>query len=259
MYCTKCGNKVLENSKFCSTCGNSLNSPIYNNLKRDNDVDSKTFTKGNDLSVASLILGASSLMFSSFAPLTLIVAIIGLILGIVSKNKKVEKKVAIILNIVGIVLGLFITFIWILFFIGVSSDIDDAFDDKVPIREQNVFGVWDCEKEAYSAFGEKSSTVSLYLNKNLTFKWQNYSDELSDYYYGEYSYSMLSRRNDDEAYYLLQFDGKGYDKKDTLSDEIFNKKYTLVIDFEDQEASLKNLDSSERYICSYKMGTVSEL
>ena len=44
MYCTECGNKVLENSKFCSTCGNSLNSPIYNNLKRDNDVDSKTFT-----------------------------------------------------------------------------------------------------------------------------------------------------------------------------------------------------------------------
>lgn len=253
MYCSNCGNKILGSDKFCSTCGFGLDRQRLNNDNNINNVSNKT----NGLALASLIIGAASLMFVSFAPITLIAAIIGLILGIACKNKCTEKKVGIILNIIGIVLGFFITLIWILFFIGVASDIEDDIDDKVPVIDQNVFGVWDCTKETYGDFNEKYYIISLYLNKDLTFKWQNYNNELSDYYYGEYSYSVLSRRNNDYGYFLLQFIGMSHDKNDKPLGESFNKSYTLDIDFEEEEAVLKRVDSNEKYICSYKIGSVS--
>lgn len=103
MYCVKCGNKLVGNENYCISCGNLINYSVNEqvNVKKNGD---KTI---------SIVLGifgiVGSLMFI-FAPISLILSIVGLVYGI-KVNKRVGNVLGIVLNIISLFLSLIISLI----------------------------------------------------------------------------------------------------------------------------------------------------
>lgn len=89
MKCKYCNSDIEDGAKFCPSCGKSVDGPRIN----------------NGLAVASLVLGIISLI-GGFA--TIIIPIIGLVLGLSHKEKCSEKTLGVTLNAVGLVLGLLV-------------------------------------------------------------------------------------------------------------------------------------------------------
>ncbi len=106
MYCDRCGNRLMESEKYCPNCGNEIQDNVKDVLV-NNDNNKSTGGIRN----ASIILGGLSFageIFWMFAPVSLILSIIGLTLAIKS-NKTNNNKVGIILNAVGLFLSLVTT------------------------------------------------------------------------------------------------------------------------------------------------------
>ena len=104
MFCSSCGHKIDNDIRFCPNCGqkvseNNINTSYENNI--DKSIEGKR--------TASIVLGILSLVgvfIMIFAPISFILAIIGLILAI-RANKVVKNTVGIVLNAI----GLFLSFI----------------------------------------------------------------------------------------------------------------------------------------------------
>lgn len=146
MYCSKCGAKNDPNVKFCSYCGSSIvdnnqqNNTTVNtnvnvqpvnqnnvNVQPVNQTQSSPTTNVNKPKQTSvgMIVGIVSLVLGFFLSVFIVpVALVGLIISIVEKNKK-GKAVGIVLNILAIILP--ILFMVLLFI--VSSSIFDKVND----------------------------------------------------------------------------------------------------------------------------------
>ena len=108
-YCTNCGNKLEKGNVYCSECGNKLENVVEENKTMVNEQ--------NGMKAASVVLGILGIVGASlviFSPISLILSIIGLILGIVA-TKKGRNVSGIVLNIVGLVLSSIILFAIIIF------------------------------------------------------------------------------------------------------------------------------------------------
>ena len=98
MYCSKCGQKFNKEDKYCINCGN----PRENTANVT--INSVTDKSAKNKRTASIILGIISIVgvfFIYTSPISLILAIIGLVIG-VKANKKVKNIAGIILNALGI-------------------------------------------------------------------------------------------------------------------------------------------------------------
>ena len=101
MYCSNCGAKFNEEENYCANCGKLIN-------------EHKPITIGNNnegARSASIVLGILSLVgifIFIFAPISLILSIIGLILAI--KSSKTYKNTAgIVINAISLFLSCIIT------------------------------------------------------------------------------------------------------------------------------------------------------
>ena len=104
MFCSSCGNKIDNDIRFCPNCGHKINDININN-SYVSDIDKSIEGKRT----ASIVLGILSLVgifIMIFAPISFILAIIGLILAI-RVNKVVKNTAGIVLNAI----GLFLSFI----------------------------------------------------------------------------------------------------------------------------------------------------
>ena len=133
MYCHKCGANMLETDKYCSNCGEKVldNRPIGINNSTEN------------FRTASIVLGGLALggvVLLIFAPISLILAIIGLILAIKS-NRNAKNTVGIVLNGISLFFAFILTAIFILFVNIVISVINenDYFPEFENIIENNRF------------------------------------------------------------------------------------------------------------------------
>ena len=111
MYCSNCGNRLMGYEKYCSNCGHiideSNNNFNYNVNNNNNDNYKSTEGSRN----TSIILGGISLggvILGIFAPISLILSIIGLILAIKS-NKNSKNTIGIILNAISLFISFIIT------------------------------------------------------------------------------------------------------------------------------------------------------
>lgn len=123
MYCEKCGSKLKEGDKFCTSCGNQL-SPINNNSKVERTIKPKenVSVRSDGGAVVSLVFAIicevipiiTSLMLISHVYFTstlsivitvilLILSMVGLIVGINSKTKTGVRLAGIIMNAVCLV------------------------------------------------------------------------------------------------------------------------------------------------------------
>lgn len=111
MYCSNCGNKN-DGGTFCVKCGSRIEY-VNNNVNNNNNR-----SESNGLSVASIVLGVIGLILCFtfiLSPISLIITIIGLILGIFA-SKKVKNIIGIVLNSIGLFISLVMLFLMVLIF-----------------------------------------------------------------------------------------------------------------------------------------------
>ena len=151
MYCSNCGTKNEENSKFCTNCGKELKKVEEKKKTKKEEIKEQINitdigTKVNNKPVvstppkdsngiASIVLGVISL-FIPFIP----IPIVGLILGI-KTNDKGSKAAGIILNAIGIVISLFAILVFALIIIfavvdGTSNPIESIIEPTPVIEDQ---------------------------------------------------------------------------------------------------------------------------
>ena len=107
MYCSNCASKLTGSEKYCPNCGNKIN----DNIKK------QEYHSTEGIRTASIILGiiaAGGLSMLLFAPISLILSIIGLILAIKSSHNS-KNLAGIIINsislFISLIITLFITFV----------------------------------------------------------------------------------------------------------------------------------------------------
>ena len=103
MFCENCGTRLASDEKYCPNCGNEI--------KKNNIVTSQSKTESNGKKTASIVLGIISLagiFFVVFSPISLILSLIGLIIGI-KAHKETSNVAGIVLNAIGLFISVIIT------------------------------------------------------------------------------------------------------------------------------------------------------
>lgn len=111
MICQNCGSQIPDNAQVCSNCGAFTNAPAqpYYNAQT---------VPGKGLAIASLVLGIISLFLFPIVTGTL-----GIILGVVAKNKGCSSGLA----TGGIVCGIIGVAFWLIMLIFVGSTLSVLF------------------------------------------------------------------------------------------------------------------------------------
>ena len=123
MNCSKCGAKLKDGEKFCSSCGEQVVSQ-----SASNDVLSQSSNTNTDgKATASLVLGIVSFVVPCVGFIT---SIVGLILGIASKKKSGMRTAGIVLNAVSLVFIVLGTILLIIFGVLGSSTIEKSIEDE---------------------------------------------------------------------------------------------------------------------------------
>ena len=143
MYCPNCGAKNDKNSKFCSSCGTTLEEKKETKKEEVKSTDTSITIDNRPVQIvqperdgkgiASIILGSISIFFQ-FLP----IPIIGLVLGLKTKDKS-TKTPGIVLNAIGLFLSIVVTIIIVFSIIAITiavdnGDFDD--DDDYPVIEE---------------------------------------------------------------------------------------------------------------------------
>ena len=130
MYCSNCGNKLMGSEKYCPNCGNNTEGNTQEIISNEGSQS----TGGKSSSIVLGILGIIGSILVIFSPISFLLSLIGLIIGI-KTNKYLNNKVGIILNAIGLFLSLvsliiFSLFIYLLFNVSTYRDYD--FWDNIP-------------------------------------------------------------------------------------------------------------------------------
>ena len=125
MNCSKCGAKLKEGEKFCSSCGEQVVS--QNNSQNTSNAVSSQNSNTDGKATASLVLGIVSFVVPCVGFIT---SIVGLILGIASKKKSGMRTAGIVLNAVSLVFIVLGTILLIIFGVLGSSTIEKSIEDE---------------------------------------------------------------------------------------------------------------------------------
>lgn len=164
MKCKYCNSDIKEDTKFCPSCGRSVS-------------DIKV---SNTLAIASLVLGVLSII-GGFT--TLIIPIVGLILGLCQKEKCTERTIGITLNSIGIVLALLLGGVVVSLFSIFNNIVKNGnFDD---IRKKYNIDYIEKYEDLYGKWESKNDKEKIIeLNINNTFSYIN-KDEISGIFTAE--------------------------------------------------------------------------
>ena len=129
MYCSKCGNQVTEQVKFCGSCGNAIqrgqlaketkaasSPPISPTPTQPTNTDQVhgTPAESNGLATAALVLGILSALFFEFVfvPIAALVVSAFALSKSTSLANKGQKKTGKGKSVAGLILGGVYLFVW---------------------------------------------------------------------------------------------------------------------------------------------------
>lgn len=163
----------------------------------------------------------------------------GLILGIVNKNKCGKKTAGILLNIFSMIIVIVILLLFILF----SADGELSNDS---INNNYVSGVWNCK-----SFNSGSYIVTMKLNEDSSFVWNKYGDEINNHVYGHYTWIDEKKTNNSGSYkyYMIDLVGEEFVSGGLLQDEPYRSQYDMGINEAAGEAILMNVSTYNMYYC----------
>lgn len=112
-YCSRCGEKVDENAKFCQSCGCSLENHNTDNNNTDNNTNNENKNPSFNLNISKDSINLLLLILGVFVP------IVGLVLYIVYKDSDPEKaKSAGKGAIIGVLISVGLSILTVLFTFG---------------------------------------------------------------------------------------------------------------------------------------------
>ena len=126
MYCDKCGNRLMGYEKYCPNCGNNVGDKEEVKVVNDNENRSTESNRSTSIVLGGLSLGG--VFLGIFAPISLILSIVGLVLAIRS-NKNSKNTIGIVLNGIGLFLSFIITGFIILVIYFVVNTSNGVIDD----------------------------------------------------------------------------------------------------------------------------------
>ena len=255
-YCSKCGEENNFEARFCKSCGNSFDEII-------NEVDNNK----ESLGTASIIIGIIALVFALLCfilfPifLTIPLALVGLVLGIINKVKKGKKFAGIILNAVAIFVSIiFFILGFMIFAIQITTPGNSLYNFfnklyNVVERETSnnyVEGKYNC-KSFDGTVSNGSYIVRFELNKNHTFIWGKYGDVKNNYVKGTYNFTDLHKINNsgDYKYYNIKLNGEEYYNEGKKQDEKYTSEYEFGITGVNtkKQGILMNVKTYNMYYC----------
>lgn len=141
MYCKNCSYRLVGTERYCPNCGDKVNFS-YDEINNKSDESNKSTESIRSSSITLGIISLVGVFLGVFAPVSLILSVIGLVFAIKS-SKKVTNTAGIILNAISLFLSLIITaFIaLVIYFIAVEAgSIPDNFNDYIPdsVIERNI-------------------------------------------------------------------------------------------------------------------------
>ena len=209
MYCKNCGNKCNEGEKYCTVCGNPIESNIQNtnNSKNQNDYP--------------IIFGILACILFAVPLVSVPLAIISIVTGINQRKEEKNATIGIILGIISILLSIIIIIGIILLVTFAVNKVDNVIDDFQindildEYRNQEIIDNFDIKGHSWKA----DDNSMLYLNNDNTYIWyQNDQDHEDNYYEGKFK-----EYNGKEAIQYIATYLKEYGITEEEQEKIFEK------------------------------------
>ena len=232
MYCSKCGGNLDKEDKFCTKCGNEINTDkVYNEYNDNTNTDS-----------LSIVLGVFSLLMFWFPLIGIIFGICAIVSAKRYRNDNNKNSGGLVLGVIGLILSILATVVIILlivlfsFFITSPNNLENKLEEYIDRFDRNFDFDKDKYDSSFSLVGNvwRSSDGSfLYLNEDNSYYWyMNDNEHNNNYFSGTYSvYNGLDAVN----YIVKNFSDYNfnYDKQMDLFGEgkySLNNYYLLVLD-----------------------------
>ena len=210
-YCDSCGNEIKKDELYCSKCGTKITKETKKTALKESKkkVESKEVLPSEDTRnnvskedhAGSLTLGIISIILAfTFigAPIALVLSIIGLILVAKTKTKSGMRTGSLVVNIIGIVLGFFITCLLIFGLVlafklpdynynydNIEEKVDSYLEDTIEKPSlDSIKGTWNCT-EVSKALNPGYSAI-LKLEEDSTFIFGKANDLENNYVKGAY-------------------------------------------------------------------------
>lgn len=247
MFCTKCGKKLDDKDSFCTNCGQSRDINNNVNTMQANNIQKKDSPSG--VVIAALIIGIISIVLSFLiGPLVIPLSIVGLLLGIINKDKGAVKITSIILNCISAVIGIFILIFFgsfLLMSLFALNKVTDELDNDIPVS-----GFWDCK----SFDGETPSDdyiLTFDLDNDYDFIVYKYDDIDNNYASGKYTYKDLHKTSQtgDLKYYSIKLKSEELVENGIDNPKQFSSEFEIGINEENDEAVFVNTETYNMYYC----------
>ena len=242
-FCENCGKEIGNLDKHCSHCGKKVN---------NESVPVKKSSNMEGLGTASMVIGIISLVFSFIINIFIFpVAVIGLILGIISKAHKGKRISGIVLNIIAIVFSILVFIFWICL-INYVVDKDYSHDSHIETIHDSVLsfdyaGIWNCK-----SILSNDNEIKLEINDDGTFILSDIKNtgnfikgtyENSDNHFGSY----FGKNN----YHAIELDANSRYENDVYK-SIDDSEYGMIIaKGKDKSNAILAADDSEKiYYCN---------
>ena len=265
MYCEKCGEKNNEGVIYCTKCGTKM-------IKESKEESNKK----EGLGKASIVLGIISIILSItcviFIPVFIVMplSIVGLVLGIVNVAKKGKKFSGIILNVIAFLLSAILAFVVAPIILGLGifgAFLDEASKDGTDANkflnqlyneldretsDNYVEGKYNCK--SFSGSGASGEYIVRFeLNKDNTFLWGKYNDTDDNYVKGTYTFTDLEKTNASREYkyYNIKLSGEEYYNEGKKQDEKYSSEYEFGITAVNtkKQGILMNVKTYNMYYC----------
>lgn len=258
MICNKCGKKVTDDSKFCGECGapieNVQENNVLNNVSNQNNYNSN-MNKNDNFATISLILGIVAIVLVLISkPLGAVVAVVGLVFGLITKSRDKIRGWGIGLNIA----AFFILAVIVVSKVLLSPDTLNQLYNELDYSSSDnyVAGTWNCSNFD-GAGAEDDYSVTMKLNKDNTFVFGEYGDLSNNHAGGKYTFEDEKEKNENTSngykYFILNMNGNSSDYVVDGVDQnrSFDAKFEIGITSVNtkKQAVLMNYYTYQMYYC----------
>lgn len=260
IYCSRCGNVLNKDDKFCSECG--YENPNLIKETTSNTTDSTTNAINNEVEPtlseskkikSFLIMSIVAIFLNIISPfMGIIFSIISLINGLKIRKGIKGRTAIIVISIIGLVAPLIVLLVVAIFFSFNLKSIISNIDTNNPTVSP-VAGRYNCQTGS-STFDYGRYDLVLYMDGNENFTLGLYGNLPQNRVLGKYTYELSDTSNTDSKYktYTIEFtsDKDSYITDGVIQDETFNKKATFSIkEVNNKREGLLIFNSDFTYYC----------
>ena len=249
MFCPNCGKKYKVGERYCTYCGNSLETQTANNINKPN----------ND---ASIITGIFACLFFTTPIISIPLAVITIVLSGKYKKENQTKSAGTVLGVISIILSILTIIAIILFLKFVANNFVEIIDDFQlndiieQYKEHNY-------QEPFNIIGhtcKANDNSMLYLNNDNTYMWYlNDNQHEDNYYQGRYNSYNGQEAIEYISTYLKEY-GITEEEQENLFEEGTKKlrNYYLIV-LTCEKTKVDGKEQSEEIKTAYYYGFYSQI